>query len=65
MASNPKIQAMLTGVAATWLIYDMTTAREAPSMALAVLQYVILAGCIIGFIGAVRQLLAGADRNPG
>jgi hypothetical protein len=65
MASNPKIQALLTGLAATWLIYDMSTARETPSMALSVLQWVILAGCVIGFVGAVKQLLAGSDRNPG
>ena len=65
MTSNPKIQALLTGVAGAWLAYDMATARETPSMALSVLQWVILAGCIIGFFGAVKQLLAGSDRNPG
>lgn len=62
---NPKVQALLTGAAGAWLAYDMATARETPSMALSVLQWVILAGCVIGFVGAVKQLLGGSDREPG
>ncbi|KPH79922.1 hypothetical protein [Bosea vaviloviae] len=62
---NPKSQALLTGVAGAWLAYDMATSRETPSMALSVLQWVILAGCVIGFIGAMKQWLGGADREPG
>ena len=62
---NPKVQALLTGVAGAWLAYDMATARESPSTALSVLQWIILAGCVIGFIGAMKQLLAGSDREPG
>jgi TRAP-type C4-dicarboxylate transport system permease small subunit len=42
---------------AGWQIYDMATATETPSRALAVLQYVLLAGLLIGFVGAVLNFL--------
>ena len=42
---------------AAWQIYDMVTATETPSRALAVLQYVLLAGLLIGLIGAVLNFL--------
>lgn len=57
MGKNPKVNALLTGVAAAWLIYSIATATESPSTALAVLQYVIIIGCVIGFIGSVKQII--------
>lgn len=42
----------LTAAVSAYLIYDMATATEQPSMALRTLQYVILAACLIslGFL---------------
>jgi len=42
---------------AVWQIYDMSTATEAPSRALAILQYVLLAGLLLGLVGAVLNFL--------
>jgi hypothetical protein len=42
---------------AAWQIYDMATATETPSRSLAILQYVLLAGLLIGFAGAVLNFL--------
>jgi len=42
---------------AAWQIYDMATATETPSRALTILQYVLLVGLLIGFIGAVLNFL--------
>jgi len=40
-----------------WQLYDMATATEAPTRALAILQYLLLAGLLIGLIGAVLNFL--------
>jgi hypothetical protein len=40
-----------------WQLYDMATATGAPSRALAILQYVLLAGLLLGLIGAVLNFL--------
>src|SRR5262245_7156589 len=45
---------------AAWQIYDMATATETPSRSLAILQYALLAGLLIGLGGAVLNL---SDRN--
>jgi len=42
---------------AGWQIYDMATATETPSRTLAVLQYVLLAGLLLGFVGALLNFL--------
>ena len=42
---------------AAWQIYDMATASETPSRALAILQYVILAGLLLGLIGALLNFV--------
>jgi len=46
------IRALLTGVAAAWLIYDMASATEARGQALTILYYVGLALCLIGAVGS-------------
>jgi hypothetical protein len=55
--NNPKIAAPVCAAVAAWLIYSMATATERPSTALAVLQYALIAGALIGLVGALRQLL--------
>lgn len=63
VGNNPKLTALLSGAVAAWLIYGMATARESPSLALAVLQYVLIAGCVLGLVGAIRQMSAQKDRS--
>lgn len=54
---NSGVMIVAFAAVAVWQIYDMATATETPSRALAVLQYVLLAGLLIGFIGAVLNFL--------
>lgn len=42
---------------AAWQIYDMATATETPSRALIILQYVLLAGLLVGLAGALLNFL--------
>jgi hypothetical protein len=48
----PKLM-LMSGVTSAWLIYDMTTATEAPRQAVAVLQYGLLACALLGLIGSL------------
>ncbi len=64
MGNNPKVMALVTGAAALWLIYSVATDTETPSTALAVLQYVLIAGTLIGFVGAVRRMLSDDKQLP-
>ncbi len=57
VGNNPKVLALLTGAAAAWLIYSVATATETRSTALAVLQYVLIAGTLIGFVSSVKRML--------
>jgi len=52
--------ALLYAVGAGLLIYNIAGATEAPSRTLMVMQYVFLAGCLIGLAGAVYKLMARA-----
>ena len=45
--------ALLNAGVASWLIYDMATATEAPSRALALLQYFLLALSSTALVGSV------------
>ena len=45
--------ALLNTACASWLIYDMATATEAPSRALALLQYFLLALSSTALVGSV------------
>jgi hypothetical protein len=47
---------LMTGAVSGWLLHDLVTATEAPSPALALLQYAVLAGALIGLIGSVMML---------
>jgi hypothetical protein len=53
----------LLGAVSAYLIYDMATATETPSLALNVLQYFILGCCLVGFAGLLVQLTS-AKRQP-
>ena len=54
---NSGVMIFAFAAVAVWQIYDMSTATEAPSRALAILQYVLLAGLLLGLIGAVLNFL--------
>jgi len=43
---------LLSAVTSCWLLYDMTTATEAPRMALAVVQYALLACALVALVGS-------------
>ena len=47
--------ALLNTACASWLIYDMATATEAPSRALALLQYFLLALSSTALAGSIVQ----------
>ena len=40
----------------SWQFYEMATATEAPSRALAILQYGLLAGALSGLVGSLVML---------
>jgi hypothetical protein len=46
-----------------WLIYDMSTAVEAPSQALAILQYIVLGLSLFALVGSVAMYLTRISRH--
>lgn len=54
---NSGVMIVAFAAVAAWQIYDMATASETPSRALAILQYVILAGLLLGLIGALLNFV--------
>ena len=50
------LRALLCGAVAAWIIYDLSTATETPRQAVMIMEYVFLAGVLIGLIGAVIKL---------
>lgn len=49
---------VMNAAVSAWLIYDIATASEAPSAILAIRQYVLLAGALIGLVGSVIKYLS-------
>lgn len=47
----PKVM-LLSAATSLWLLYDLATATEAPSPALALLQYALLACVLVALIGS-------------
>ena len=47
---------LMSGITSAWLLYEMATATEAPSRALAILQYGLLAGALTGLVGSLVML---------
>ena len=54
---NSGVMILAFAAVAAWQIYDMATATESPSRALMILQYVLLAGLLIGLAGALLNFL--------
>ena len=54
----PKV-VLMSGATSAWLIYDMTTATEAPRQAVMVLQYGLLGCALFALIGALAMLASG------
>jgi hypothetical protein len=44
---------LVSGATAALLIYQIASATEAPGPALAVLQYCLLAGAVLGLVGSL------------
>jgi hypothetical protein len=42
----------ISAVTSCWLLYDITTANEAPRLALAILQYSLLAFALVALVGS-------------
>ncbi len=57
MSKNPLLMLGIFSAAAAWQIYDLATATEAPSRALMILQYVLLAGLLLGIAGTAYNAL--------
>ena len=51
----PKLM-LMSGIMSAWLLYERATATEAPSRALAILQYGLLARALIGLVGSLAML---------
>jgi hypothetical protein len=51
----PKLM-LMGGITSSWLLYEMATATEARSRALAILQYGLLGGAMIGLVGSLVML---------
>ena len=51
----PKLT-LMSRITSVWLLYEMATATEAPSRALAILQYGLLACAMIGLVGSLAML---------
>ena len=47
---------LMSGITSAWLLYEMATATEAPSRALAILQYGLLGGALTGLVGSLVML---------
>jgi hypothetical protein len=44
---------LMSAATSAWLIYDMTTATEAPRQAVAILQHGLLACALFGLVGSL------------
>lgn len=49
---------IMNAVVSAWLIYDIATASEQPSQAVAILQYVLLALALIGLAGSLYKFFS-------
>jgi hypothetical protein len=46
----------MSGITSAVLIYQMASATEAPGHALAIVQYLLLAGALMGVVGSLVML---------
>ncbi len=54
--SNPRVSAVISGIGIIAIGWGMLTNGEDASTALLTLQWVLLAGCIIGLIGSLIRM---------
>jgi hypothetical protein len=59
MAKWPKV-ALISALTSCWLLYDIMTAAETPRLAVAILQYALLACSLVALIGSA--VMHGTDR---
>ena len=57
MSKNPMLMLVIFCTVAAWQIYDIASATEAPSRAVMILQYVLLAGLLLGIAGTAYNAL--------
>jgi thiol:disulfide interchange protein len=57
-SSNPAIMGLISAAVAAWIVYDMATAAETPRQAVMILQWVLLAGALIGVGGAIGKAMS-------
>ena len=57
MSKNPIVMLVIFSAVAAWQVYDIASATEAPSRAVTVLQYVFLAGLLLGIASTAYQAL--------
>ena len=57
MSKNPMLMLVIFCAVAAWQIYDIASATEAPSRAVMILQYVLLAGLLLGIAGTAYNAL--------
>jgi hypothetical protein len=50
---------LMSGVTSAFLVYDMTTATEAPRLMLAYLQYTLLGMALFGLVGSAVMYATG------
>ena len=65
MPKSPLVRMLLMAAVAVWIIFDMATATEAPSRAVEILRYVLLACLPIGLVGTGLQLAAQKSGGEG
>lgn len=53
----PKVM-VISAITSLWLLYDISTAIEAPRPALAVLQYALLACSLVALVGSAVMYAA-------
>lgn len=51
---------LMSGLTSAWLVYQIASATEAPRQELAILQYGLLAGALLGLLGSI--VMAATDR---
>jgi len=57
MSKNPMLMLVIFSAAAAWQIYDIASATEAPGRAVLILQYVLLAGLLLGIASTAYNAL--------
>ena len=58
MGRKPGVNPLLSAGVALWLIYDMTSATEAPSRGVVFLQWFLLICVGVGLVGSLMQYAA-------